>query len=442
MAQNKGERRLVLEGSGQIDPASLASYRDRGGYQALQQAVLERNPKEVLDEVERAGLRGRGGAGFPAAAKWRRVAESDAETKFVVANAYDADPSSPIGRTLLGQNPHRVIEGLLLAAYAVGAGQAFIYLAADSPKIYERVAKALGQAREAGLLGDRIAGSRFSCEVFLSRAWGGFVAGEETAVLAAIQGARATPEQKPPYPTEWGLFGKPTVVNSAETLASVPWIISQGADAFATLGTERSHGTKVVALNVEGQPSRVLEVELGTPLRALIELATAKQWNGHSPKAVQVGGPTGGFLPESLWDTPLDYETLTEAGCLMGSGSLVVLPHETCLVGRAAATLTYLSGEACGKCVPCRLGTKRMAGLLEGIVSGLGRDEDLELLEELSTTVSDGSLCGFGIGAPNPFRTSLRYFPQDYRTHLEDGRCPTGQCQPMRARRYERREVL
>ena len=441
MSVGNGERRLALDGCGQVDPTSIDSYQERGGYSALLRAILEAEPADVLSEIEKSGLRGRGGAGYPTAEKWRKVAQSEAETRYVVANAYDADPTSPIGRTLLEQNPHRVIEGVLLAAYAIGAADAFIYTTGGKSVASERLARAIEQARQAGLIGRRIAQTRFSCEVTIARAWGGFIAGEETAALAAIEGRRATPEQKPPYPAEWGLLGKPTLVNSAETLASLPWILANGSAAFVGLGPEKAHGTKVVGLGGHLSHPGMVEVELGTSIRTLIGLGGGAR-DGAPLRAIQVGGPTGGFLPESLWDTPLEYGALAEVGAIMGSGSVVAVEQAACMVDRARASLTYLAGEACGKCVPCRLGTKRMAGLLEGIASGLGRAEDLALLEELSVTVSDGSLCGFGITAPNPLLTSLRYFREDYMAHIEEGRCPAGRCQPLRSRRYEKREVL
>ena len=352
MTENGGETRVALSLCGQVDPFRIDSYLERGGYAALRRAVCERSPTDIVAEIERAGLRGRGGAGFPTAAKWQAVAAAEADVKYAVANAYDADPAAPIGQTLLEQNPHRILEGLVLAAYAVGASEGFIYVGAGKSRAWESLRTAIGQAYADGLLGARIAGSRFSFEVRPVRSWGGFVGGEETAALAAIEGRRAMPEQKPPYPAIHGLLGKPTLVNSAETLVNVPWILEQGAEAFGELGTERARGTKVVSLSGRVRHRGMVEVEMGATLRTLVGVLGGGEPEGPSLKAILVGGPTGGFLPESLWNTPLEYEALTEAGAVMGSGSIVAIDRGSCMVDLARSSLSYLAGEACGKCVP------------------------------------------------------------------------------------------
>ncbi len=422
---------------------TLEEYRRAGGYQSLERALQGLSPDQVIQQIKESGLRGRGGAGVPVADKWLIVHDETEEPKYVICNAYDADLSSRISRSLLEQQPHRVIEGIVLAAYAVGAQEAYLFTRSSYTEGIAAVQEALREALEARLLGRDVLGSDFSCSITLVAVDVGFMGGEETTLMEIIKGKRAMPQQRPPYPAVFGLWDKPTVINNVETLINVPLILHQGAAAYRRVGTERSSGTKlftVYGLEADPQP-RLIEVPLGTTVRqALRHLGIVL--NERAARGVVVGGPEGGVLPPSLFDTPLDFEPIEQAGAIIGSGTIEILPANTCMVSWAFQRSHYLAGESCGKCVPCRLGVKRIAGTLEGIISGLGTMDDLALLEEFARYVPDGSLCGFGIHAPNALMTALRYFGDDFRVHIQDQRCPTDTCVPLRVHRFVKKHVL
>lgn len=429
MAATNGRWSLLPIGAKGGEETSLSAYLARDGYAAARRAVDEGAPETVVATVERAGLRGCGGAGFPAALKWQ-LARDNAETRrYIVANAYDADPAAPIGRTLLERNPHTVLEGIAIAAYAVGAHEAYVYCRAEGTLALQRLRAAIAQGEEHGLLGEGAFAGRWPLIVRVAIGWGGFAGGEETAALAAIQGERAMPRQKPPYPTDGGLWDCPTVVHSAETLARLPAIL-RGEDGAAR--------GKIVALGDEAAEQQLVEVALGTPLREIVALAG----DGRALRAVQVGGPSGAVLPAALLDTPYDYDALAKAGAFVGSGSVHLLGEGACAVDFARDRITYLAAESCGKCVPCRLGLSRIAITLETIASGLGRDDDLALLEEYAEVVASSSLCGLGITAAAVLRSTLKHFAADYRNHIASKQCPSGRCRPMRTRRMERKTAL
>lgn len=412
----------------------MEKYLVSGGYQAARRVVAGLTADNVVSAVAHAALRGRGGGGFPVARKWEHAREHVKAEAYVVANAYDADPNAPVARALLEHNPHAVLEGMIIAAFATGAHEAYVYLRGDNAEANRRLRAAVSEAEEHGYLGESAFDGAWPLIVRAVVGWGGFSGGEETAALEAIEGKRAMPRQKPPFPTESGLWGSPTVVHSVETLANLPAIFNEGPQAYGA-------STKIVALGGDVANPGLVEIPLGTPLRAIVERAGGVS-NGRSLKAIQVGGPTGAVLPDSLLDTPLEYDALAKVGAFIGSGSLVALAEDVCAVDFARERMTYLSQEACGKCVPCRLGTSRMAATLEGIVSGLGRKEDLDLIEEYATVMADGSLCGFGITAPAVLRSTLAHFGEEYRAHIEEGRCATGRCQPLRTRRFERKTAV
>lgn len=414
----------------------LAVYLGVGGYAAARRAVTEMAPPEVVASVERSALRGRGGAGFSVALKWQLVRDNEEKTRFVVANAYDADPLAPISAELLERNPHLVLEGLIIAAYAVGAKRAYVYCRGDRTAAVHRLRAAIAEAEEHELLGTRAFDGRLSLEVETAVGWGGFAGGEETAALEAIEGKRAMPRQKPPYPSDFGLWDRPTLVHCVETLANLPGILREGPGAW------RPPGTKVLALAGQARRPGLVEAPLGTPLREVVYGRGGGVAEGSTLRAVQIGGPTGAVLPEALLGTPLDFDSLRTAGAFVGSGTLRLLDDSACMVDFAREWFAYLSEESCGKCVPCRLGTRRLATTLEGIVSGLGRDSDLGLMEELATLMGEASICGFGLTAPAVLRSTMTYFKDDYRVHIEDKRCPTGRCRPRRARRYERKTAI
>ncbi|MBI4319086.1 MAG: NADH-quinone oxidoreductase subunit F [Chloroflexi bacterium] len=464
---------IALHLCGEVNPESIEDYVAKGGYAALRRA-MEMSPEGVLNEVAGSGLRGRGGAGFRTAEKWRLVAAAaEKQQRFVVCNAYDADVDAPVGRTLLEQNPHRVLEGLSIAAYACGADRAYVYCRGEVALAVARMRRAIVAARERGILGpgrgDEDAGrgdraptrsmatsyeqermhgrwergiSTGGVDVQVAFGWSGFVGGEETTMLAAIEGRRAMPRPRPPYPTRSGLWGQPTAINSAETLACVPWVLENASSALASIGSSASPGTKVVAITGDAEHRGLFEVPFGMPLGEILSRTGNGPAGEQKLKAIQVGGPTGGCLKSSALDTPLDFETLEAAGTILGSGQIRAIGEKTCMVGFARQQMSYLCTEACGECVPCRLGTKRMADILEGITGGLGRAADLDTLKDVATKVSDGSLCGFGVDAPNVVLTTLQGFEDEYHAHVDAKRCPTGDCAATRRYRYERRTVL
>jgi NADH-quinone oxidoreductase subunit F len=429
----KYEQKIVLQNCGYIDPEQVDHYIANGGYQALVK-VLGMPPQEIIDEVKKSGLRGRGGAGFPTGQKWEICRRTRGRPKYVVCNGDEGDPGAFMDRTILESDPHSVLEGMIIAAYAIGARYGYIYIRAEYPLAVHRVRVALGQARELGLLGKNILGSDFSFDIELFQGSGAFVCGEETALIASLEGKPGTPHPRPPYPAVSGLHGKPTLINNVKTLAYMPRIIEKGAEWFASIGTEGSKGTVVFALAGKIVNTGLAEVPMGTTLRQLIfdvgsgipadkRLGVPKRF-----KAVQIGGPSGGCLPESALDIPIDFDSLSEAGAMMGSGGMVVLDEDDCMVEIARYFLEFTQRESCGLCTFCRLGTKQMLEVLDEITKGKGRIDDIEMLTELAEDIKAGSLCGLGKTAPNPVLSTLRYFRDEYEAHIKEGRCPALMC--------------
>src|SRR5579875_43258 len=433
----------ILRRPGDPDVRSLAAYRQNGGYAALEKAIRQQTPAQVIQQVVDAKLRGLGGAGRLTGEKWRMARRAEEHQKYVICNAYDADPRSLVARTLLEQNPHQVIEGLMLAAYAIGASEAYIFARSTFREGIDAVQAALREAVDAHLAGRDILGTDFSCTVNVLGADIGFMGGEETVQMALIKGRRGMPEQRPPYPAQFGLWDKPTITNNIETLANVPFIIREGATAFSNVGTATTGGTKLLTVYdyVPGSTPQVIEVPFGTTLRDILKLGGITHADDEM-RAVVVGGAEGGALPISLLVTPFDFDPLEEAGAIVGSSMVEVLPENTCMVHWAMERSRYLDHESCGKCVPCRLGVKRITGILEGIVSDLGIKSDLALLDEFADYVPKGSLCGFGIQAPNALKTAKRYWPDHFTMHIEELQCPTGTCIPVRAHRFVTKHVL
>jgi NADH-quinone oxidoreductase subunit F len=421
------QKRIVLENCGEIDPLSPDDYRSRGGYEALERCLNELSTDAVISIITESGLRGRGGAGFPSARKWSLAAQQPAP-KYVICNADEGDPGAFMDRLVLESDPHRVLEGLAIAAYATGAHEGFLYIRAEYPLAVRNVREAIRHAEDRGLLGKHILGSDFDFRLEVREGAGAFVCGEETALIASLEGKRGIPHLRPPYPVEKGLYGRPTLVNNVETLAAVPWILRHGADAFAALGTETSKGTKVFALAGKVNHGGLIEVPMGITIREIVEELGGGIKNERRFKAVQIGGPSGGCIPESLADTPIDYEALKKTGAIMGSGGLVVLDERDCMVDISRFFLSFMQQESCGKCIFCRIGTKRMLEILDRLCEGEGGPGDLERLEELADRVQRTSLCGLGQTAPNPVLTSLRYFRDEFDAHLNEKRCPAGRC--------------
>ncbi|MBN2206048.1 MAG: 4Fe-4S binding protein [Candidatus Aminicenantes bacterium] len=425
------QTRLIFGGNGRIDPTEIRDYIVLDGYQALAKALGEMTPEDVIAEVQRSGLRGRGGAGFPTALKWRAGREAAGSPKSVVCNADEGDPGAYMDRSLLEGNPHAVIEGMAIGAYAIGAREGVIYVRNEYPLAVANAQRAIEEARRLGLLGPSVLGSGFALDLRVFQGAGAFVSGEETSLLASIEGRRAFPRPRPPYPTESGLWGRPTVINNVETWANVPTIIGRGAARYAEVGAERSKGTKIFSLVGNVNNSGLVEVPMGITLREIVFEIGGGIKDGKRFKAIQTGGPSGGCLPASLLDLPVDYESLTAAGSIMGSGGLIVMDEDTCVVEVAHYFLHFTREESCGKCAPCRIGTRHMHEILARICRGLGREEDLEKLEELADTVRAGSLCGLGHTAPNPVLTTLRYFRDEYERHIRDKACPAGVCKEL-----------
>ncbi|MBC7249746.1 MAG: NADH-quinone oxidoreductase subunit NuoF [Anaerolineae bacterium] len=425
------QHKIVLRHCGLIDPASVAEYVAQGGYEALAHALLDLTPEQVIDEVLRAGLRGRGGAGFPTGRKWQICQAVPIQPKYVICNGDEGDPGAYMDRTVLESDPHSVIEGLIIAGYAIGAHQGYIYVRDEYPLAVERVTQAVARAEELGLLGENILGSGFDFNITIVRGAGAFVCGEETALISSIEGGLGEPRPKPPFPAVSGLWGKPTVINNVKTLATVPVIITRGADWYASIGTEQNAGTVVFSLVGKVANTGLVEVPLGLTLRDLIEGIGGGGLNGKAVKAVQTGGPSGGCLPARLFDLPISYETLTQAGSIMGSGGMVVMDEDTCMVDVARYFIGFTMAESCGKCAPCREGTQYMHQILTRITAGEGSVEDLELLEEVALWVKKASLCGLGQTAPNPVLSTLRYFRDEYEAHVKEKRCPAGVCRAL-----------
>jgi NADH:ubiquinone oxidoreductase subunit F (NADH-binding)/NADH:ubiquinone oxidoreductase subunit E/(2Fe-2S) ferredoxin len=424
------QKHIAIEGVGRSDPVSIDDYIAGGGFEALRRCVGGLDPQEIIERVNNAGLRGRGGAGFPTGLKWEIASVAEGRPKYVVCNGDEGDPGAFMDRMLLESCPYRVLEGIAIGAYAVGASEGVIYVRAEYPFAVRRLTEAIACCEERGFLGDRIAGSEFSLRLRIMEGAGAFVCGEETALLASIEGRRGMPRLRPPYPSQSGLWGKPTLINNVETFSLVPWIIRNGADAFAQLGTPESRGTKVFALAGKVRRGGLIEVPMGVTIRQIVEEMGGGIAGERQFKAVQIGGPSGGCVPAALADTPIDYEDLTTVGAIMGSGGLVVLADDDCMVDVARYFLEFTQGESCGKCSFCRIGTRRMLDILERLCHGEGRNGDIERLEELCHQVAAGSLCGLGATAPNPVLTTLRYFRDEYEAHLT-GRCPAGRCKSL-----------
>lgn len=421
---------LATECCGVLDPTDLVEYRESDGFAALTHGLTELTPEQVIEEVTRSGLRGRGGAGFPTGRKWTFVRSAKNEPKYIVCNGDEGDPGAFMDRMLLESYPYRVIEGMILAAYAVGAHEGVFYIRAEYPLAVRRVQEALLRCEECGLLGDDILGTGFALRLRIMEGAGAFVCGEETALLASIEGKRGMPRLRPPFPAEQGLWGQPTLVNNCETYALVPWILRRGGDAFAAMGTERSKGTKVFSLAGKIARGGLIEVPMGITLREIVEEVGGGIADGRRLKAVQVGGPSGGCVPAELADTPVDYEALISVGAMMGSGGLVVLDETDCIVDIARYFLTFTQDQSCGKCTFCRVGTRRMLDILERLCVGEGKPADLDELEHLAVTIKQGSLCGLGRTAPNPVLSTLKYFREEYDAHVA-GRCPAGSCSAL-----------
>ena len=426
------QRKIVLRNCGLIDPASIEEYITRGGYQGLERTLSQFAPPDVIEEVTRSGLRGRGGGGFSTGRKWQIARDAPGETKYLICNGDEGDPGAYMDRTVLESDPHSVIEGMIIGAYAVGAHEGYAYIRNEYPHAVERMTLAVKQAEEHGLLGENILDSGFSFSIQIVRGAGAFVCGEETALLASIEGGVGEPRPKPPYPAVSGLGGQPTIINNVKTWATVPAIMTRGATWYAALGTPHNAGTVVFSLVGQIAHTGLVEVPLGLKLRDLIEGIGGGGIDGRSIKAVQTGGPSGGCLPARLFDLPIEYERLKDAGSIMGSGGLVVLDESACMVDVARYFLDFTALESCGKCTACREGNRHLKTILERITHGQGTLDDLALLEEVGETVQIGSLCGLGQTAPNPVLSTLRYFRDEYEAHVIEKRCPASKC-PMKA---------
>ena len=424
------EKKVILKNCGQINPTEINHYLANGGYAALTKA-LQVPTEEIIDEVRRSELRGRGGAGFPTGQKWEVCRQAPGKPKYVICNGDEGDPGAFMDRAILESDPHSVIEGMIIAGYAIGARYGYIYVRAEYPLAVERVQIALRQVRKLNLLGRNILGSDFSFDIRLFQGSGAFVCGEETALIASLEGEAGMPHHRPPYPAVTGLYGKPTLINNVKTLAYIRHIINHGAEWFASIGTERSKGTAVFALAGKVVNTGLTEVPMGTTLRQVIFDVGSGIPRGKRFKAVQIGGPSGGCLPEPALDLPIDFDSLSDAGAMMGSGGMVVLDEDDCMVEISRYFLEFTQRESCGKCTPCRLGTKQMLEALDDIVLGLGKIEYINMLSELAEEVKAGSLCGLGKTAPNPVLTTLRYFRDEYEAHIEEGRCPALMCKEL-----------
>lgn len=420
---------LVLENSGKIDPEKIDEYLAMGGYEALIRALTERSPNEVVQEVSKSGLRGRGGAGYPSGLKWGTVAKTAGATKYVICNADEGDPGAFMDRSVLESDPHRVLEGMIIAGFAVGASHGYIYVRAEYPLAVKRLGIAIREARKLGLLGSQICNTKFNFDLEVRIGGGAFVCGEETALIASIEGRRGTPRPRPPYPAQTGLWGMPTLINNVETYACIPLILRKGGEWFANIGTKKSKGTKVFALTGKVRNVGLIEVPMGVTLRQIIFEIGGGVPEGRKFKAVQTGGPSGGCIPEQFLDLPVDYESLKEVGSIMGSGGMIVMDDGACMVNVARYFMEFCMSESCGKCIPCRAGTSQMYELLSRITSGTATMHDLELLEELCEMVANASLCGLGQSASNPVISTLKYFRQEYVEHIEQKRCQAGVCE-------------
>ena len=423
-----GQVRIVLRNCGKINPESLDDYLANGGYKSLKKVVTTMSPQEVIDEIKASGLRGRGGAGFSTGMKWQFAHDAKNKKKYIICNADEGDPGAFMDRSVLEGDPHSVLEGMAICAYAVGSDEGYIYCRAEYPLAIKHLTTAIAQAKEKGLIGSKIFGSDFNFSLKIKQGAGAFVCGEETALMASIEGKRGMPNIRPPFPAQSGLWGKPTNINNVETYANIAWIIWHGAAKYAQFGTEKSRGTKVFALAGKIKNSGLIEVPMGMTLRDVIFKVGGGIKDDKPFKGVQLGGPSGGCVPAELLDTIVDYDSITSTGAIMGSGGLVVMDNETCMVDVAKFFLNFTQNESCGKCTFCRIGTKRMLEILERICQGEGEMEDIERLEVLSENIRQGSLCGLGQTASNPVLTTLKYFKEEYEAHIIDKKCPAGVC--------------
>lgn len=426
------QSRTTLKNCGEINAECIDEAISKHAYEALAKVLQENNPDAVIQEIEKSGLRGRGGGGFPTGRKWRFTAANRGGKSYVVCNGDEGDPGAFMDRSVMEGDPHKLLEGMAIAGFAIGSDEAYIYVRAEYPLAIKRLRIAIKQAEERGFLGKNIMGTDFNFEIHIKEGAGAFVCGEETALMASIEGERGMPRPKPPFPANKGLFGRPTLINNVETLANVPDIIRNGADWFSSFGTETSKGTKTFALTGEVNNTGLIEVPMGTTLREIIFDIGGGIRNGKKFKAAQIGGPSGGCLTEEHLDLPMDYDSLIKAGAMVGSGGLVVMNEDTCIVEVARFFMHFTQSESCGKCVPCREGTKNMLKILEKIVRGQGEMKDLETLEELAYAVKEGSLCGLGKTAPNPVLSTLKYFRDEYIAHIKEKRCPAGVCTALK----------
>ena len=427
----KKQHRVALRNCGVINPENIEEYIGTGGYEALGVVLTEKTPEDVIQILLDSGLRGRGGAGFPTGLKWRFAAQNDADQKYVCCNADEGDPGAFMDRSILEGDPHAVLEAMAIAGYAIGASQGYIYVRAEYPIAVKRLEIAIGQAREYGLLGENIFDSGFNFDIELRLGAGAFVCGEETALMTSIEGNRGEPRPRPPFPALKGLFQKPTILNNEEKFANIPQIIVNGPEWFASMGTEKSKGTKVFALGGKINNTGLVEVPMGTTLREIVEEIGGGIPNGKKFKAAQTGGPSGGCIPAEHLDVPIDYDNLKAIGSMMGSGGLIVMDEDTCMVDIAKFFLEFTVDESCGKCTPCRIGTRRMLEILEKITKGQAEMEDLDKLEELCRHLQSASLCALGQTAPNPVLSTLRYFRDEYIAHIVDKKCPAGVCKDL-----------
>ena len=427
----KHQKRVALRNCGVIDPENIDEYLAFDGYKALEKALTSMTREQVIDEILKSGLRGRGGGGFPTGLKWKFTYSSQADQKYVACNADEGDPGAFMDRSVLEGDPHCVLEAMAIAGYAIGASEGYIYVRAEYPIAVKRLEIAIAQAHEYGLLGENIFGTGFNFDIKIRLGAGAFVCGEETALMRSIEGKRGEPTPRPPFPAVKGLFAKPTMLNNVETYANVAQIILNGADWFASMGTEKSKGTKVFALGGKINNTGLVEVPMGTPLRTINYDIGGGIPNGKKFKAVQTGGPSGGCLPAELLDTPVDYDNLIAAGSMMGSGGMIVMDEDNCMVDIARFFLDFTVDESCGKCTPCRVGTRRMLEILERIVNGKGEEGDIERLEELANTIKSTALCGLGQTAPNPVLSTLKFFRSEYEAHIREKRCPAHHCRAL-----------
>ncbi|MFO0753692.1 MAG: NADH-quinone oxidoreductase subunit NuoF [Thermodesulfovibrionales bacterium] len=423
--------KVVLSDCGNIDPEDIDSYIAAEGYKAIRQVFTSMNPEDVIEIMKKSGLRGRGGAGFPTGVKWEACRKAPGEQKYIICNADEGDPGAFMDRAVIEGNPHAVIEGMVIGAYAIGASKGYVYIRAEYPLAVERLTMAMEAARERGFLGKNLFNTGFSFDIRIKLGAGAFVCGEETALIASIEGQRGMPRAKPPFPVHSGLWGRPTVINNVETLANIPYIIKRGPEWFSSYGTEKSKGTKVFALTGKVKNTGLIEVPMGITLREIIYDIGGGIENNKKLKAVQTGGPSGGCITEEMLAINVDYESLAKVGSIVGSGGMIVLDEDDCMVNVAKYFLNFTRDESCGKCVPCRIGTKRLLEILDRITKGLGKEGDIELLERLSGDIKSASLCGLGQTAPNPVLSTIKYFREEYEAHIRDKKCPSKACRDL-----------